>query len=74
MSAKEDVFGEHELRYKLLDLLDSYGKDLEKLAMNHGRVHWPPHPIGWEEKQSVIKLQSDYLDDMIKEVKECQMS
>ena len=68
MSAKEDVFGEHELRVKLYNLLAEHEKDLRHLAQKFG--HGLMYPATWQERQAVEVLRSDYVDDMIKEIRD----
>lgn len=70
MSVNADVFEEHDLRIKLLDLLDEYAKDLRKLAVKYGRTVWPPPTMQWDELQESRLLTSGYVDDMIKEIRD----
>lgn len=72
LSAKEDVFGEHVLRTKLFGLLDSYRKEIERLAEHNGRRPWPPPPMQWEELKAVRLLSGDYVDDIIKEIQDAR--
>lgn len=59
MSAKEDVFVEHELRARLCDLLVEYEKDVSHIEKNNTEWLWP------RMKET---LRVDYADDIIKEM------
>ena len=72
MSAKEDVFVEHELRLKLQDVLAEFHKDIRHVmkACGAGSL-WP---ASWQEIDSVKLLCSEYADDIIKEIQDCRAS
>lgn len=67
MSAKEDVFAEHDLRAKLFDLLTGFQRNTEELVKS-----W--HVDGWSRRLEMRKLRADAADDIIEVIKECQKS
>lgn len=61
MSAKDDVFAEHELRDKIVELLMHHQRDVEELVKA-----W--HVDGWSRRVEMRRLRRSYADDIIKEI------